>query len=493
MSKQTHSARTSRRKIWTIAQNSASLIVVVLLLVGGFWGSHFLMPHKEHSEHSATEEALEKPTHVEITPEKVETAGIQVVPVVTQTVQHTKTVAATIDYDPARRVTIKAPVESVVGTCWVTPGQQVVEGDQLVTLSGAELALARSEIKKCQADLRIAKIGYDWKRETHDNLVALLDALKQEPSVSEVEVAFEGKRLGEHRDHLLTSYAKYQLASKVARRAKPLGEQGIVSASTAESRLQQRDVASTDFKTVREQSEFEASRDLMRAEAELAVAQQELAVAKERLRLLLGPWANQTESVAAGEFELQAPFRGKVEAVHTSAASRVAAGEPIVTLADISQLWVSALIHQHDWTALEAAHSQSVQVRVPALPDQTFAAQVNFVGAEVSSTTRAVSLVAKLNNDDAQFRPGMFAWVDLPMEPPRQSLVVPLAAIQRESSTAFVFIADGPLTFRRVDVEVGLETADVAEVTAGLSEGDQVVAAGAFYLKSELLLEQEEE
>jgi hypothetical protein len=44
-----------------------------------------------------------------------------------------------------------------------------------------------------------------------------------------------------------------------------------------------------------------------------------------------------------------------------------------------------------------------------------------------------------------------------------------------------------------VDVEVGLETPDWTEIRSGLSEGTQVVGRGAFYLKSELLLEGESE
>ena len=46
--------------------------------------------------------------------------------------------------------------------------------------------------------------------------------------------------------------------------------------------------------------------------------------------------------------------------------------------------------------------------------------------------------------------------------------------------------------FQRVDVDTGIETPDWVEVTRGLTEGAPVVDHGAFYLKSELLLEEEE-
>jgi hypothetical protein len=43
-----------------------------------------------------------------------------------------------------------------------------------------------------------------------------------------------------------------------------------------------------------------------------------------------------------------------------------------------------------------------------------------------------------------------------------------------------------------VDVKVGLETNEQIEIVSGLSAGDSVVDRGAFFLKSELLLEREE-
>ena len=48
-------------------------------------------------------------------------------------------------------------------------------------------------------------------------------------------------------------------------------------------------------------------------------------------------------------------------------------------------------------------------------------------------------------------------------------------------------------TFRRVDIERGIQTAGVVEVLSGLNAGDKVVAGGGFYLKSELLLQGESE
>jgi cobalt-zinc-cadmium efflux system membrane fusion protein len=118
---------------------------------------------------------------------------------------------------------------------------------------------------------------------------------------------------------------------------------------------------------------------------------------------------------------------------------------------------------------------------------------VQYVGAKVSEDTRSVPLVAQLDNDEHLFKPGMFVWVSVPVEKPRETLAVRPAAVVHHEGQAFVFVPEGPETYRRVDVVTGLETSDWIEIQSGLEAGQAVVERGAALLKSELLLPTMEE
>src|SRR6185436_6662462 len=133
-----------------------------------------------------------------------------------------------------------------------------------------------------------------------------------------------------------------------------------------------------------------------------------------------------------------------------------------------------------------------ITVRVPALNNQELSARVRFVGAQVAENTRSVPLVADLPNTAGHLKPGMFVWVDVALGPPREALVVPARSIMWHENQPFVFIPSGDGVFRRVDVRVGIASGDRVEITAGLKVGDTIVDRGAFFLKSELLLEREE-
>jgi cobalt-zinc-cadmium efflux system membrane fusion protein len=132
-------------------------------------------------------------------------------------------------------------------------------------------------------------------------------------------------------------------------------------------------------------------------------------------------------------------------------------------------------------------------VRIPALGGREWEAKVNYVGSMVDTESRAVPLIAELDNHDHEIKPGMFVWVALPVGESAELLTVPPGAIQTHEGRQFVFVEDSPRTFRRVDVTTGARTVDRVSIDRGLEPGQLVVTDGAFVLKSELLLEREEE
>jgi Membrane-fusion protein len=171
----------------------------------------------------------------------------------------------------------------------------------------------------------------------------------------------------------------------------------------------------------------------------------------------------------------------------------VTATSPLFVVADTSVMWVSAEIHERDWPALKTLEDPgaSIDVQVPALGEDWLQAGVRFVGGSVDPTTRSVPLIAQIDNAAGRLKPGMFVWAEVPMDVPHQGLVAPITAVMRHEQQPFVFVSLGKDSFRRVDVQLGLENRSNVEILAGLQAGDRVVDRGAFYLKSELLLERE--
>lgn len=483
---------------WLRALLGAAAIGAALLLLLALRMEWIHILPGESAVDSAGDEAAPAPavaTTLQLPPEKLAAAQLHIAAAEVREVQPTRTVPATITYDAALRLPVNAPVASVVLKVLVEPGQDVSANQPLAVLSSPEVGLARDEVLRRQADLALARKQQTFSDETAANVARLLDLLQQRPKPDELEKSLAGLSLGDYREKIMAPYSKLVLAELRLKGTSDLQESGALSRRTLEERNSDREVAAAQFTAACESAKFSASQEREKSAAATEQAERLVAVAEQTLANLLGPLSDMsavTERDKLSELVLLSPIAGRIEERQAVEAARVAAGGPLFLIADTSVMWISAEIHERDWQALDAARQAAITVRVPALGNAELAAQVRFVGAEVAADTRSVPLVAEVANPKGKLRPGMFAWALVPLGPPRQSLAVPPGAIMRHENQAFVFVPEGQSGFRRVDVQTGIESATGIEILGGLKSGERVVDRGAFFLKSELLLEREE-
>jgi cobalt-zinc-cadmium efflux system membrane fusion protein len=153
---------------------------------------------------------------------------------------------------------------------------------------------------------------------------------------------------------------------------------------------------------------------------------------------------------------------------------------------------VEADIRESEWGALQLEQGHIISVSAPTLGAMPISAEILYVGREVSVETNAVPIVATIANPRGVLRPGQFVQVRLPIAEPRTVVAVPESAVIEHEGQRFLFVAETPTRFRRVNIQTGDSSGEWVEVKEGLSDGSQVVTKGAFELKSELLLDRSE-
>jgi cobalt-zinc-cadmium efflux system membrane fusion protein len=420
------------------------------------------------------------------------------------------TVPGRLDYDARYRLDYESPVDGIVSRVFVQVRQQVAKGDSLAEVSSPDVGTARDDVRKREDDQRIADKAAEWAATIATNVEALLATLASHPPLERIEKDFEGRVLGDYREKILGAYSRLLYVEKVNTSTRQLGEGGVLSGRIIEERTSNLEVARASFAAACEEARFQTRQDRDRARSALEQADRLVQVAREHLRTLVGSkleadvgGQGAAEGVADAEgtdaaqglstLVLRTPFAGLVEDVFVARGERVKAGDRLFVVADTSTLWVRAQIHERQWTTVEVSEGQEVAVQVPGAADHDTTARINHVGATVEAESRSVPLVATLENDDAHYKPGMFVWVDLPQGEVRETLAVPVSAVMRHEGRAFVFVPEGEDRFRRRNIQTGVEGQGFLEVKSGLQAGDQVVSRGAFILKSELLLEGEEE
>jgi multidrug efflux system membrane fusion protein len=182
---------------------------------------------------------------------------------------------------------------------------------------------------------------------------------------------------------------------------------------------------------------------------------------------------------------IRAPFSGKLGVRQVEVGQYVGAGTAMVTLTDLSELYVNFTLPEQDAAAL--AVGQEVSFTVDAYPGQSFTAKINAIEPQVSADTRAIKLQATTANSDDKLLPGMFANAHVVLPPRTGVVTVPETAVENTlyGDSVYLIQEDGVdaagkpvLRAKREPVTTGEHVNGRVAILSGLKPGDAVVALG---------------
>ena len=218
-----------------------------------------------------------------------------------------------------------------------------------------------------------------------------------------------------------------------------------------------------------------------------------VASARQKLRLL-GLTEGQLRTLAStgrptNSLTFYSPQAGLVQAVGVTEGQYVGEGTLLVSLTNLSSVWVEAQLYPEEVAGI--AMGQSVQVQVAGLPD-SYSGRVVFLSPELQANSKVTLLRVELANPDGRLQPGMHANVRLVSRRAATTvLTLPQDAVLRDSRGSYVWQqVDAAGRFRRLKVSTGPETDERVTITGGLSADAQVVVSGAYLLESEYMLRQ---
>lgn len=154
----------------------------------------------------------------------------------------------------------------------------------------------------------------------------------------------------------------------------------------------------------------------------------------------------------------------------------------LVTIADLSRVWVLVEVPEVDSAALSVGSEAALGF--PALGALPLMAKVEFVYPTLSEQTRTVRVRFALDNHGGKLRPGLFGTASFNATG-RTALTVPRDAVIDTGDSQHVFVRTSDETLEPRTVRLGLRLPDRVEIVSGISQGDEVVASGVFLIDSE--------
>lgn len=154
----------------------------------------------------------------------------------------------------------------------------------------------------------------------------------------------------------------------------------------------------------------------------------------------------------------------------------------ILTLADLSQVWVIAEVAESDASRISVGTMTTLTF--PASGREPISARVSYIYPTLTEGTRTVRVRLSVPNVAGVLRPGMFGSAQF-AGVSRDALTVKRDAVVDTGQKRHVFVQTAPNVFEPREVKVGAQLADRVEILQGLAAGERVVTSGVFLIDSE--------
>jgi RND family efflux transporter MFP subunit len=181
---------------------------------------------------------------------------------------------------------------------------------------------------------------------------------------------------------------------------------------------------------------------------------------------------------------LYSPNSGIVTMKKALQGMRVMAGEELLQIADLSQVWVNAEVYEQDlpWVRV----GQDARVELPYAPGRMLTGKVDYIYPYLDGETRTAKARIVFANPGLELKPDMYANVQITTTALKGALAIPADAVLRSGTGTVVFVVLDDGKFDPRPVELGASGDDgYVQIRSGLAIGEEVVTSAQFMLDSE--------
>lgn len=173
--------------------------------------------------------------------------------------------------------------------------------------------------------------------------------------------------------------------------------------------------------------------------------------------------------------EICSPIDGVVAFVHVEEGQLVGVGTPIAQVVNDETVQVEIGLNENE--IVDIRRGATAAVRIRALPGETFAGAVEYVGPKADEMTSTYPVRVVVPNPKRRLRSGMVAEVTLTARRFEDAIVIERDwVVERFGEPSVFVVADSTASIRKV--RLGRIIGDGVVVTSGLEPGDRVISFG---------------
>ncbi len=178
---------------------------------------------------------------------------------------------------------------------------------------------------------------------------------------------------------------------------------------------------------------------------------------------------------------IKAPFSGYVTQRYVEIGQNVAAGDPVMRIADMKTMRVKININELEYVHLDKG--DPVQVTVEAFSQAPMAGHVDKIGIQADSRTNTFEVEILVDNTDFNLKAGLTARVTIQTEMIQDAVMIAQNTVLFRGSGQEVFVVEAGNIAAVRKVTMGRVDGSQVCILDGLNPGDRLVVAGGQYLK----------
>jgi Cu(I)/Ag(I) efflux system membrane fusion protein len=157
--------------------------------------------------------------------------------------------------------------------------------------------------------------------------------------------------------------------------------------------------------------------------------------------------------------------------------------QKVMTLADLSSVWLLAEVFERQSQWVE--DGQSAEVSLSYIPGKSWDGKVEYIYPSLDPKTRTLKVRLRFDNPGERLKPNMYANVKIYGGAKENTIVIPLEGLIRTGRNERVIIDLGEGKFEARNVKAGIESGNFVEILDGVNAGDSIVTSGQFLIDSE--------
>ena len=370
--------------------------------------------------------------------EKEPVVSVQTTPAARGPIEQTVSAEAVVF--PLEQAIVAPKITSTVKKFHVQRGTRVKKGQLLAELENADLSAAA---QSSQGDFEQAEASY---------ATTVGAGLPQQIQKAELDAA--------------AAKSAFDAQQKVYDSRKDLFQQGAIP---------RRDLDSAEVALVQARSQNE--------QAQRQLADLQRLGREQALKSAHGSLASSEGKYRAAEAQLSySQIRSPIDGVVTDRplyeGDLATANQPLLTVMNTSRLIAKAHIPQSVATTLKVGNA--AELIVPGL-DDAVTGRVSLVSPALDPGSTTIEVWVEARKPDPALRPGMTVQVSMVAKTAKDAIVVPTAAVFKNSEGAeYVLVAGTDDKAHQKPVQAGIRNAELTQVISGISAGDPVITTGGY-------------